>query len=66
MLKKSFKIDNNLYSSDIVLEAINDFEGFSLTFTDSILDISAETDAEIQQIFGEFMNYVLALYNEKN
>lgn len=66
MLKKSFKIDNNLYSSDIVLEAINDFEGFSLTFTDFILDISAETDVEIQQIFGEFMNYVLALYNEKN
>lgn len=63
MLKKSFKIDNKIYSGKVILQAISDFEDVaSISFLDSNLTI--ESDWEIDEIFNEFMNYVIAIHNE--
>lgn len=64
MLKKSFKIDNTLYSEENIIQMIQDFSDFSLVYQNGILDISWETFAEIDEIFHEGMNYLIALYNE--
>ncbi len=64
MSKKSFKIDNSIYSLDCIIEAIDDFSSVAnITYFDSILSIESEDSHE--EIFQEFMNYVLALSNEK-
>lgn len=64
MLKQSFKIDNEIYKDSFVNQAIIDFEWYNITFFWEELIISGETSSEIQEIFNEFMNYVIALYNE--
>jgi hypothetical protein len=64
MQKKDFKIENSLYPEKHILESIADFEGFSISFISGILTISGETGEEVEEIFHEFMNYVLAKRNE--
>lgn len=64
MLKKSFKIDSALYSNENIMKMVEDFSDFSVSFNDWILDIEWANDIEINQIFWECMNYVIALYNE--
>ena len=64
MSKKSFKIDNSIYSSDSIVQTIDDFSSVAnITYLDSILSIESEDSHE--EIFQEFMNYVLALCDEK-
>ncbi len=64
MLKNNFKIENSLYSKKLIQSAIEDFSDFSISFDAWILLIEADTPEEIQEIFNEFMNYVLWKYNE--
>jgi hypothetical protein len=64
MLKKSFKIDNNIYDSSSIKQAINDFsEAYNIEFNDNSLIIEAENENEAKEVFGEFMNYVLGIQN---
>ncbi|MDR2640890.1 MAG: HxsD-like protein [Candidatus Peribacteria bacterium] len=65
MPKKSFKIDNNIYDVEIIKQAIKDFKDvFEASFNGDLLEIEAENEIEIEEFFGEFMNYVLGLQNE--
>ena len=65
MLKKSFKIDSNIYDSSAIKKAIEDFsDAYSISFDAGSLDIEIENENEAEEIFNEFMNYVLGLQNE--
>lgn len=67
MLKKSFKINSSIYSSKNIKEAINDYSEITKIVYDKwILVIEWENESEITEIFNEFMNYVIWLYNESN
>ena len=61
MSKKTFKLDNTLYAQTRITASIQAFSGYSIVFAQDALTIDEE---EPQQIFDEFMNYVLALSNE--
>ncbi|MDD4151922.1 MAG: hypothetical protein PHR68_04875 [Candidatus Gracilibacteria bacterium] len=66
MLKKSFKIDNDIYSIDLINKAIIDFIDFvKISYLNSEIIIESNDD-DINEIFNEFMNYVVGLYNEAN
>lgn len=63
MLKKSFKIDLSIYDKNLILSAMNDFvqNGFVISFFEEELLIEGESETEIEEIFQEFMNYVLSI-----
>lgn len=63
MLNQNFKIEDSIYPENIINEAIIAFsEIANISYSSWILSINAESD--IEEIFNEFMNYVIALYNE--
>ncbi|MDD2892111.1 MAG: hypothetical protein PHQ95_04040 [Candidatus Gracilibacteria bacterium] len=64
MLKKTFKVNSVLYGEKNIEQMIKDFSDFSLDYKEGILNISGNTDEEIEEIFHESMNYLIALYNE--
>jgi len=64
MWKKSFKIEISLYPIDIINKAIEDFSDYDITYDNWQVFIFWENEQEQEEIFNEFMNYVLALYNE--
>lgn len=64
MLKKSFKVNSALYGEKNIEQMIKDFSDFSLDYKAGILNISWKTNEEIEEIFHESMNYLIALYNE--
>lgn len=67
MLKKCFKIDNEIYDEDIISKWIDDFEDVAkIEFSNNLLCIEAETEEETLEIFNEFMNYCVWIYNEAN
>lgn len=64
-MKKIFNINNTIYSDDILKQAIIDFEDVSeIKYNNEKLEINWENDVEIDEIFNEFMNYVIWLINE--
>jgi hypothetical protein len=66
MLKKSFKIDNSIYNLDAINSSIDDFkDSFSIFYKDWVLEIEWDDDREIENIFWEFMNYVVWKQNEE-
>lgn len=64
MLKKSFKVNSDMYGEKNIRQMIADFSDFSLDYKEDVLNISWENNEEIDEIFGESMNYLIALYNE--
>jgi len=64
MWKKNFKIEISLYPIDIINKAIEDFSDYDITYDNWQVFIFWENEQEQEEIFNEFMNYVLALYNE--
>lgn len=63
MLNQNFKIEDSIYPENIINEAIIAFsEIANISYSSGTLSINAESD--IEEIFNEFMNYVIALYNE--
>lgn len=67
MLKKCFKIDNEIYDENIISKAIDDFEDVAkIELSNNLLCIEAETEKESLEIFNEFMNYCVWIYNEAN
>jgi hypothetical protein len=64
MLKRIFKIDNHFYPSDKIQEVISQFEWFDIKLH-SWWELEIITQVENpEEIFDEFMNYLLAYINE--
>jgi len=72
-MKKEFEINTELYSEDIVKQAISDFEEVFKPHpnpllkgegTEKVLEINWDFEEEINEIFNEFMNYCISLVNE--
>ncbi|MDD5213059.1 MAG: hypothetical protein PHG82_01420 [Candidatus Gracilibacteria bacterium] len=65
MQKQNFKIEDSIYPENIINQAIEDFKYVAdINYTNNELIIESEDD--IDEIFNEFMNYVVGLYNESN
>ena len=65
MQKRNFKINNEIYSDNIILNWIKDFENIEkISYKNNILSIESEWN--IDEIFNEFMNYLVFLYNDVN
>lgn len=63
MLRKIFEINDEIYKSEFILKAIEDFsEYYKINFINWELII--EWYDNIDEIFNEFMNYVIWLINE--
>lgn len=65
MQKKYFKIEDSIYYTDMVLQAIEDFKEVSNISLDNWqISIEGETLEDVEEIFNELMNYVIWLYNQ--
>lgn len=65
MLKKNFKINNNIYPENFILSAIEDFQEVgTINYNEWDLIIEWSVDDDLDEIFNEFMNYVIWLINE--
>lgn len=61
-MKKDFPISFEIYSKETLIIAIEDFSEIAeISFWEQIISVSWETEAEVQETFHEFMNYVLSL-----
>jgi len=61
-MTQEFQIDIDIYTSENIQEAIQDFsEVTKISLDGKTLKIDGETEQETQEIFLEFMNYVLSL-----
>lgn len=60
MQKKSFKINKELYPENLILESISDFREYGYEITLENDEIMISSDENIDEIFGELMNYVLS------
>lgn len=64
-MNKNFEISTYFYPSGIINQAIIDFnEVAQISIQDNILTISWNDENEINNIFNEFINYVIWLINE--
>jgi hypothetical protein len=61
MSKKTFNLNKQLYSADIIAEAIAAFDGYAIAYADGVLTIDEE---DPQYVFDEFANYILSIYSE--
>lgn len=65
-MEKKYKIDVEIYSEEIIGQSIVDFEEVSgIKFFDWSIIISWENELEIDEVFNEFFNYIIWLFNEK-
>ena len=61
-MNKEFKIDSEIYSDDIMKEAIWDFEEIAkIELVKDLLVIEGQSDIDIEETFNELMNYVISL-----
>lgn len=59
-MKKNFTIDLQIYSPEALLQSVEDFQDVvAIEFMNNEIVIDADNEEEIQEIFHEFMNYVL-------
>lgn len=63
MSKKTFNINNQLYSESDILDAIDAFDGYVINWENEVLIIEDENP---QFVFDEFMNYILSLSLENS
>jgi len=64
-MKKEFEINLDIYPEEKIRQAINDFEEvWEIIFEWNKIIISWENEEEINEIFNELMNYIIALINE--
>lgn len=65
-MKKEYKINTKIYPEDIINQAIIDFNDVSeISFNNWILVIEWDDKLEIEEIFNEFSNYIIWLFNEQ-
>jgi len=61
---KNYKIDNEIYSTEAINMAIDAFEDVTtIYYKNNQLEISGENEDEIEELFWEFMNYVIWIIN---
>lgn len=61
-MNQDFQIDTQIYSLEKIQEAVEDFkESIDIEFQSNILTLHGDSEEEIQEVFHEFMNYVLSL-----
>ena len=64
-MKLKFEINTELYSENIINQAIKDFKDISnIEINNNNLSIEWDNEKEITEIFNEFINYVIWIYNE--
>lgn len=64
-MKKEFNINESIYPKDILITSINDFKEFSeIKYEKWLLIIIWDNESFVDNIFNEFMNYVLFKVNE--
>ena len=65
-MQKEYSIDRSIYKESLINKAIEDFrEVWEIKFIDSEILIRGDSEAEIEEIFWELINYIIWLYNEK-
>ena len=63
-MKKIYTLDTEIYPLEALTQAVSDFQELvEIEFLDNILTIEAENDEEWDEIFNEFMNYVIWMIN---
>jgi len=61
-MKKDIQISLRVYSENKIKQAIEDISSsVEISFSNGILTIIGDSQQEIDEIFHEFMNYVLSL-----
>lgn len=64
-MEKIFKLEDEIYNKNILEKAILDFSEVSEIFLqENELKILWENESEINEIFNEFMNYCIWLFNQ--
>ncbi len=63
MWNQSFKIDNTIYSNEIISRWMEDFKNIAKMSYDN-WEMNLESEEDTEEIFNEFMNYILWIYNE--
>ncbi len=64
-MEKKYKINTEIYPKDIIKQAIIEFKDISeINFNKTLLTINWENEIEIEEVFNEFMNYIIWLINE--
>lgn len=64
MLKKSFKINKNIYWEKYIKESIEDYKDIAeISYKDG--EIIIEGEGDLDEIFNELMNYVISIQNEQ-
>lgn len=64
-MQNKYKISHDIYDVSYVLQAISAFEDVSnVQLIEDELIMEWETQEEIDELFNEFMNYVIYLINE--
>ncbi len=65
-MKKEFEINSEIYSEDIINEAISDYEDVSnIKYENNKIKLKWDNEADIDEVFNEFVNYAIWLINEK-
>lgn len=64
-MEKKYKISNKIYPDDVIEQSVSDFkEVWYIAFHSWELTIRWDDEGSIDEIFNEFMNYVIWLINE--
>lgn len=61
MQKKSFKINSELYSNEVMSESITDFNEYWFKVSYNNEEVIIETDENVDEVFAELMNYSLSI-----
>ncbi len=63
-MEKKYLIDLEIYNSDIINTAVQDYsEFFNISFAWNTLNVFSDENFSEEEIFNEFMNYVIWLTN---
>ena len=61
-MEKEYNVSMDIYSLDVITRAVCDFSDVAdIIYKNDILHISWSSAEEIEEIFNEFMNYVLSI-----
>ncbi len=64
-MKKEYKVDKSIYPDKHINIAISDFKDVSdIKYNNWIVIILGDNEAEIEEVFNEFINYTIWLINE--
>lgn len=61
-MEKQIKISSDVYEVEKIQQAISEFSDVAqIIFNNEVLTVSWESEDDIEEIFGELMNYVISL-----